>query len=157
MDYNVEVLLENNEEFAGYLKNRIKEFNNIHSAHHKNVRKAGSTQYINIIVSQNSDWVGGISADVYWGWLEINDFWFNEELRGRGFGKTLLQKTEEIAIDKGAQKSLLTTFDFQARNFYTKYGYEVVGEIKDYPPGSSYFTMVKTLVKEGTGWQKKNT
>jgi hypothetical protein len=40
----------------------------------------------------------------------------------------------------------LTTFDFQARSFYEIKGYKVVGEIKDYPPGSSYFTMVKELL-----------
>ena len=45
----------------------------------------------------------------------------------------------------GATKALLTTYEFQARTFYEAHGYQVVGEIKDYPPGSSYYTMVKVL------------
>ena len=43
------------------------------------------------------------------------------------------------------QKVLLTTYEFQARSYYEMKGYKVVGEIKDYPPGTSYYTMVKIL------------
>ena len=58
----------------------------------------------------------------------------------------MLDKTEKLAKEKGAKKALLTTFDFQARSFYEIKGYKFVGEIQDNPPGSSYFTMVKTLL-----------
>nr|WP_259545638.1 GNAT family N-acetyltransferase [Heyndrickxia oleronia] len=103
-------------------------------------------QPINIIVlDENKQWIGGIHAEVYWNWLEINDFWLKKEYRGEGIGKELLELTEKIAKEKGAEKALLTTFEFQARTFYEMKGYKVVGEIKDYPPGSSYFTMVKSL------------
>lgn len=57
----------------------------------------------------------------------------------------LLGQIEEIARDNGATKTLLTTFEFPARTFYESKGYKIVGEVKDYPPGSSYYTMVKPL------------
>jgi ribosomal protein S18 acetylase RimI-like enzyme len=85
-------------------------------------------------------------TEVYWNWVKINDFWFSEECRGKGLGKLLLNKTEKLAKEKGATKALLTTFGFQARSFYEKRGFDVVGEIKDYPPGSSYYTVVKSLI-----------
>ncbi|MBO9130223.1 GNAT family N-acetyltransferase [Bacillus sp. 165] len=147
MDYNIEVLLGNHEEFSTYLKTKIKEFNNKHSFHHKEIRKEGAVRPINIIVSDDTkQWIGGISAEVYWDWVEINDFWFKEEFRRKGLGGRLLDRLEEIAKEKGATKALLRTFEFQARSFYEVKGYKVVGEIKDYPPGSSFFTMVKPLV-----------
>jgi GNAT superfamily N-acetyltransferase len=147
MKYKIEVALENRDEFSAFLNTMIKEFNNEHSFHHKEKREEGSVQPINIIVSDDyNQWLGGITASVYWEWCEINKFWFAEECRGMGIGGKLLEKTEEIAKGKGAKKALLTTFDFQARSFYEKRGYKVVGEIKDYPPGSSYFTMVKLLI-----------
>lgn len=96
--------------------------------------------------NDQQQWIGGISAEVYWNWVEINNFWFSEEFRGKGIGSELLDKTEKLAIDEGAEKALLTTYDFQARSFYELKGYKVVGEIKEYPPGSSYFTMVKILI-----------
>ncbi|MFJ8260458.1 GNAT family N-acetyltransferase [Rummeliibacillus sp. NPDC094406] len=147
MNYNIEVSLKKNNEFSSYLEKMIREFNNKHSIHHKEVRKKESVQPINIIVSdERKEWVGGVNADVYWDWVEINNFWFQEEFRGKGLGGLILEKTEQIAKEKGAKKALLTTFEFQARSFYELKGYKVVGEIKDYPPGSSYYTMVKNLV-----------
>lgn len=146
MNYNIEILLESNDEFSTFLHTKIREFNNTHSPHHSEKRKKDAVQHINIIVSdENDNWIGGINADVYWDWIEINDFWFNNKYRGKGLGGVLLEKVEEIAKGKGATKALLTTFEFQARSFYEMKGYQVVGEIKDYPPGSSYYTMVKTL------------
>ncbi|WP_268808042.1 GNAT family N-acetyltransferase [Lysinibacillus mangiferihumi] len=76
----------------------------------------------------------------------MNKFWFSKEYRKQGLGGKLLLQAEATAIKMGAKKALLTTYDFQARTFYEARGYLVVGEIKDYPPGSSYFTMVKQLV-----------
>ncbi|WP_235864041.1 GNAT family N-acetyltransferase [Sutcliffiella halmapala] len=147
MNYSIGVSLEKNDKFSTYLNEQIKEFNNVHSNHHKAIRKKDSVQPINIMVSdENNQWIGGLTAEVYWNWIEINYFWFKEEYRGNGLGGTLLDKAEKEAMDKGANKALLTTFEFQARAFYEKKGYEVVGEIKDYPPGSSYFTMVKKLM-----------
>ncbi|MFD1363260.1 GNAT family N-acetyltransferase [Lentibacillus salinarum] len=133
MKYSTDVSLEN-------------EFNNEHSIHHKSAKRNESVQPTNIIVTDDKDrWIGGIIAEVYWNWLEINDFWFDENFRGKGLGSSLLSKTEEIASGKGATSVMLTTFEFQVRSFYELYGYKVVGEVRDYPPGSSYYTMVKSL------------
>lgn len=147
MDYKIEIVLEKNDDFAEFLSEQLREFNNKHSFHHREARKEGATQPIHIIVSdENNQPVGGISAEVYWNWLEIHKFWFSEPFRGKGIGSSLLKKTEEIAIEKGATKVLLTTFDYQGHTFYKKHGYHVVGAIQDYPPGSTFYTMVKSLV-----------
>jgi GNAT superfamily N-acetyltransferase len=147
MNFKIEIMLENNEKLSAFLHKKIREFNNEHSVYHKEARKKEAVQPINIIVSDdNENWIGGLNADVYWDWLEINDFWFHEEYRGKGLGGKLLDKAEKIAKEMGAKKALLTTFEFQARSFYEIKGYQVVGEIKDYPPGSSYYTMVKNLI-----------
>lgn len=144
MDYQIEIDLHPNKEFADFLSKMIREFNNEHSIYHLEARKKGGVQPINLIVSDsNNVWVGGINADVYWGWVEIHNFWFQDSYRNKGVGSRLLKQLELIAKEKGATKALLTTFEFQARSYYEKHGYQVVGEIKDYPPGSSYYTMVK--------------
>ncbi|GGH86984.1 GNAT superfamily N-acetyltransferase [Pullulanibacillus pueri] len=147
MSYDIKVVLDNTEKFSAFLHKKIRAFNNKHSIHHQEVRKKEAVQPINIIVSDdNRNWIGGLNADVYWGWMEINDFWLHEEYRGKGLGGELLEKAEKIAKEKGATQSLLTTFEFQARSFYEIKGYQVIGEIKDYPPGSSYYTMTKKLI-----------
>lgn len=145
MNYHVEVLLEQHEAFVTFLNSSLREFNNEHSFYHQEIRKKGTTP-INIIVSDNDQWIGGLTAEVYWGWLEINKFWFSQQYRRQGLGNQLLSQAEATASKMGATKALLTTYDFQARSFYEARGYQVVGEIKDYPPGSSYYTMVKYLI-----------
>lgn|SRR5699024_10453500 len=146
MNYSIDVLLESNEKFSTFLNTKIREFNNDYSIYHKNARRKESIQPINIIVTDDEDrWIGGITAETYWNWLEINDYWFDEKNRGKGLGSSLLSKTEEIALENGATRVMLTTFEFQARSFYELHGYKVVGEVKDYPPGSSYYIMVKSL------------
>lgn len=147
MDYQVEILVENHDDFTTFLNTKIREYNDEHSPYHKESRKKGSVRPLNLIVTDfQQQWIGGITAEVYWGWVEINKFWFSQEFRGKGIGGQLLAKAEETAKQMGATKALLTTYDFQARTFYEARGYQVVGEIKDYPPGCSYFTMVKTLI-----------
>lgn len=146
MKYTIDTVLESNEDFSAFLKMKIREFNNEHSIHHKNSRQQGAIQSIHLIVGDDDgNWIGGIAAEVYWDWVEINDFWLHPNIRGNGFGRLLLQRVEDIAYKKGATKALLTTFDFQAKTFYELHGYVVVGEVKDYPPGSSFYTMVKSL------------
>ncbi len=147
MEYQVEILLENHDDFTTFLNTKIKEYNDEHSPYHKESRKKGSVRPLNCIVTDHQQqWIGGITAEVYWGWVEISKFWFSEEFRRKGLGRRLLSKAEETAKQMGATKALLTTYDFQARTFYETMDYQVVGEIKDYPPGSSYYTMVKHLV-----------
>ncbi len=101
-----------------------------------------------IVTDQQQQWVGGLTAEVYWGWLEIHKCWFQEAYRGKGLGSKLLAQVGIAAQEMGAKKALLTTYSFQARTFYEERGYQVVGEIKDYPPGSSYYTLVKTFNAE---------
>ncbi|KGR80913.1 GNAT family N-acetyltransferase [Lysinibacillus boronitolerans] len=146
MEYQVEVLREQHEDFTNFLSEKIRAYNNEQSLHHRESRQQGAVLPLQLIVTdQQQQWIGGITAEVYWGWVEIHKFWFSEEYRGKGMGKKLLAQAEWVAKDMGATKALLTTYEFQARTFYEAHGYQVVGEIKDYPPGSSYYTMVKVL------------
>ena len=45
---------------------------------------------------------------------------------------------------------MLSTFSFQARDFYQRHGYRVVGQLDDYPPGETFYWMRKEL-NEGGG------
>ncbi|WP_127509170.1 GNAT family N-acetyltransferase [Paenibacillus humicus] len=146
MECRTEVSLAGNSEFYDFLTAKLKEFNNEQSFHHREKRKEGAIQPLHIMLKDDEgSWRGGLTAQVLWGWLEIGYFWLEEEFRGRGTGSGLLAQAEELARQMGAVRSKVTTFSFQAREFYERYGYEVVGEIEDYPPGSSYYFLVKKL------------
>lgn len=146
MDYQIKALLEADPEFAAYLHEQIREFNNQHSPLHKQARAEGAIKPVQImVVDSDGQRQGGITASLYWNWLELDDFWLPEKLRGQGLGSSILGQIEQIGRAQGASKVLLTTFEFQARTFYERHGYKVVGVVEDYPPGSNYYTMVKVL------------
>ncbi|HDN9020266.1 TPA: GNAT family N-acetyltransferase [Aeromonas salmonicida] len=84
--------------------------------------------------------LGGIVADIKWGWLHVDWLWIDEGIRKDGWGARLLATMEQYASDKGITKVHLETTSFQALPFYQKQGYTVFGELPDMPPGHiTYF------------------
>ena len=95
---------------------------------------------------KNGAEIGGVLGGIgYWNGLEIKVLWVKEKYRKRGIGTQILRHTEEIAKEKGAEMSMLDTFDFQAEEFYLKNGYEPIGEIKDFPKGHRRIYFSKRL------------
>jgi GNAT superfamily N-acetyltransferase len=89
--------------------------------------------------------MGGAFGDLWGGWLELTLLWVAEPLRGQGYGARLLLAAEEEARTKGCRGVFLSTFSFQARPFYERFGYEVFGELPDHPEGYSLYFMKKML------------
>jgi GNAT superfamily N-acetyltransferase len=91
--------------------------------------------------------MGATFGDLWGGWLELTLLWVAEPLRGQGYGARLLLAAEEEARTQGCRGVFLSTFSFQARPFYEKQGYEVVGVLDDYPPGHAKFFLKKALAQ----------
>jgi GNAT superfamily N-acetyltransferase len=89
--------------------------------------------------------VGGLLADTYWGWMAVNILGLRDDLRGQGLGARLLRMAEEEAVRRGCKNAHLDTFNFQALDFYRKYGYTVFGQLDGLPPGHTRYYLRKTL------------
>ncbi len=136
-------------EFKKILHQKIQSFNNGISFYHKVSRRPGYIKPLNILLKDAAgEIVGGLAASTYWDWMDIEDFYIPEIFRGEGKGSALLKAAESIAVKRGCKRCFLTTFEFQARIFYEKQGYSIVGQLDDYPPGSAYYWMRKDLVKD---------
>jgi GNAT superfamily N-acetyltransferase len=98
-----------------------------------------------VLQAPDQEIVGGVIGATYWNWLFINLMWIREDLRGRGYGHRLLELAEEEARQRGAKNAYLDTFSFQAPGFYQKQGYQVFGELQDFPEGHQRFFMKKQL------------
>ncbi|MGE7951281.1 GNAT family N-acetyltransferase [Lysinibacillus xylanilyticus] len=77
--------------------------------------------------------LGGISGTIFWYNLHIDYLWVDELLRGKGYGKKLLNCIENIARENRCKLIQLDTFSFQAPGFYQKNGYEIVGVVEEHP------------------------
>ena len=89
--------------------------------------------------------VGGVIGETYWDWFHLDLLWVKEELRGRGYGHRLLTLAEEEARKRGARNVHLDTFSFQAPDFYKRHGYQVFGELQDFPAGYQRYFLTKRL------------
>ena len=113
-----------------------------------NTQQAGDDEGKNlcfVLRSPDQEIIGGVIGATYWNWLYINLMWIKEEFRGRGFGHQLLTLAEQEARQRGAEYAYLDTFSFQAPDFYKKHGYEVFGELNDFPPGHRRYFLSKQL------------
>lgn len=89
--------------------------------------------------------VGGLIGHTRWSWLYVAKLWVHERARGRGVGTRLLAEAEAIARSRGCTDASLDTFEYQARPFYEKLGYELFGTLDGYPPGYRQFYLRKSL------------
>lgn len=96
--------------------------------------------------------VGGAVAEIYsWNAVYLDVLWVEEAHRGRGLGRRLLAAVEEEAAGYRCTLIHLDTFDFQAKGFYLKCGYEVFGVLEGCPEGHCRYYLKKELKGEGAG------
>ena len=87
---------------------------------------------------------GGIYANAWAGMLFIKWLWIDEAHRGAGHGRALMAAAEAEGRRLGCSAAWLDTFEFQARPFYEKLGYELFGTL-DFPTGFKRYFMKKAL------------
>ena len=94
------------------------------------------------IIAENDDGqvIGAITGRAYYNEVHIGDLIIDETYRGNDIGTKLVRAVEDAYRGKGYTKITLTTFGFQAPDFYKKLGYslEFVREDPD-PKLSKYF------------------
>ena len=93
----------------------------------------------------SGDLVGGIVAKTIWEWLEISVLWVEDSLRGHGLGSELLRRAETEAIQRGCRYARLSTWDFQALDFYQRHAYISYGRLDDYPEGHTVHYLRRDL------------
>jgi GNAT superfamily N-acetyltransferase len=113
-----------------------------------NIQQAGVSGHRSLcflVRAPDGEIAGGLIGETYWGWLYINLLIVKEELRGLGYGHRLLTLAEEEARKRGVKTAYLDTFSFQAPEFYKRHGYQVFGELQDFPPGHQRYFLMKHL------------
>lgn len=103
--------------------------------------------FVNRVIKSKDDTVlAGINSIIYsWNCLYVDILWVKEEARGLGYGSALLKEVESIAKEKGCNLVHLDTFDFQAKDFYLKQGYEIFGVLDNCPTDHKRYYMKKNI------------
>ncbi len=96
------------------------------------------------------DAVGGLLGRTAGGWLAVDLLFVPETYRGQGLATKLIAMAEEEAIRRGCHSAWLDTLNPKALTLYQRLGYEIFGELKDYPVGYSRFFLRKKLASSQT-------
>lgn len=100
-----------------------------------------------LLHNERGEIMGGVQGNYdNFGWLWIDSLWVSKHVRGQGLGIQLLIKIEAEALQNGCTNSHLTSFSYQAADFYIKQGYEIFGELENYPKEHSRCWLKKDLV-----------
>lgn len=148
MDEANELVIEVSGDSAEHERIRDVVLNNLRTFNRQRAEPPES-EPLSLAVREAGALVGGLAGETSWKWLFVELLWINESHRGRGLGAELLRAAEREAVRRGARHAYLDTFDFQARPFYERHGYEVFGTLDDYPPGHRRFFLRKDLVHPG--------
>lgn len=127
--------------YCDFLKGKLRVFNNENSPHHLESRKEGAVKYVHLREDTDGAFAAGAAARIYWRMMFLDTLFVEPTHRKTGVGQKLLTRIIEIANDHDCRFIALETFGFQAKGFYEKFGFTVVGALEDYPPGETYYTM----------------
>lgn len=89
--------------------------------------------------------IGGALGSTYLSSLELEVMWVNEKYRGQNIASQLLEEIESEAKVAGCRLAHLTTYSFQAPEFYLKQGYTVCGEVDGFPDDIKLYILKKLM------------
>ena len=97
---------------------------------------------------ENSKIIGVITGRAYYNEVHIGDLIIDEKYRHMNIGTKLVKTVEEAFKGKGYGKITLTTFGFQAPEFYKKLGYSLEFVRKDNDPKLCKYFYIKQIIKD---------
>ncbi|WP_455795464.1 GNAT family N-acetyltransferase [Clostridium butyricum] len=137
------IIRESNEEESELIVDKIVEYN----LSKVPIIQESSFIWINRVIADTyGDIIAGINSKMYcWNCLYIDVLWVKEEYRKEGLGSKILNEIEKVAKDKGCYLIHLDTFDFQAKDFYLKHGYDIFGILDECPQRHKRYFMKKFI------------
>jgi GNAT superfamily N-acetyltransferase len=121
-----------------WLEVQLYDYNRAHTGY-------GDGEGLGFVVDRDGARIGAAAGYSWGGICELRQVWVREDHRGQGLGSALVGAAIDEARRRGCAWVLLSTYDFQAPEFYKRLGFAVVAEIKDKPLGHSEFIMRRAL------------
>ena len=93
------------------------------------------------VAMEDNEFIGIITGNSYYKEIHISDLIVLEEYRNKKIGSKLVKTVEDFYKDKEFENINLTTYGFQAPEFYKKCGFKVefIRENKENPKLNKYF------------------
>jgi GNAT superfamily N-acetyltransferase len=100
---------------------------------------------LSVSLIDDGEIVGGATGDVRGPTLYVDLLWVADAYRGQDFGTKIMDLMEDEARRRGATQAYLDTYSFQAKPFYEKRGYAVIGKLEGFLEGIDKYWLAKSL------------
>ncbi|MGX1129966.1 GNAT superfamily N-acetyltransferase [Streptomyces glaucescens] len=89
--------------------------------------------------------VGGLTGWTWGGLCAVHLLWVREDVRGDGWGSRLMRAAEEEGVRRGCTDMVVSTYTFQAPEFYLKLGFRETGRTPGVPGGHADVSFHKVI------------
>ncbi|MBB6434032.1 GNAT family N-acetyltransferase [Streptomyces candidus] len=97
------------------------------------------------VTDDRGELVGGLTGSTWGGLCSVDMLWVREDARHAGWGRTLMRAAEEEALRRGCEGVAVSSFTFQAPDFYRGLGYAETGRTPGIPGGNEDVHLFKRL------------
>ncbi len=145
----IKIKVDNDKELKKEIDIRLTKFNRKECEWLKNKSNLVEDEYeeieYNFLVFDEDKLVGGSIGFIKYNWYFLDMLYIDEEYRRRNIGTNLINELENFAKKENLTGIRTDTWDFQAKEFYEKMGFNLFGEIKDCPLGTINYFFEKKL------------
>lgn len=107
---------------------------------------AGTPQPLSIRATDaDGELAGGLTAWIWGSCCAVGMLWVREDQRHAGWGSRLMRAAEEEAVRRGCTEMIVSSFTFQAPDFYKRLGYRETGRTEGIPGGHQDVHMHKVI------------
>ncbi|MFD7460919.1 MULTISPECIES: GNAT family N-acetyltransferase [unclassified Streptomyces] len=89
--------------------------------------------------------VGGLTGWTWGGLCAVHLLWVREDVRGDGWGSRLMRAAEEEGVRRGCTDMVVSTYTFQAPEFYLRLGFRETGRTPGVPGGHADVSFHKVI------------
>lgn len=89
--------------------------------------------------------IGGIHGEIFGDWMNIKYLAVDEAYRNQKIGSKLLTDAEKLAKEKHCKHIFISTYGFQGKDYYPKFGFKEVLVRENYPLTGTEHYLIKNL------------
>jgi len=116
-------------------------------AHNSRATGHDDGQCLAFVIRDDEGRLVGAAAGYTWGGVsELKQMWIDENYRGRGHGRALLDAFIAEATRRKVRRIWVASYAFQAPAFYEKAGFARMAEFDGWPEGCVNVILCKTLL-----------
>jgi len=136
----MKIIFSTDEKNIEYLDKGLDRFNHSHAPEREK-------KEFGFFALEKNQIIGGVNGYLQVGyWAKVDMLFVDDKFRGHNIGTQLMEKVENFAVENSCIGMLLSTFDWQAKEFYEKMGFSVYGILDNMPKiGSKKYDMKKQL------------